>query len=381
MSNIATIEVEKKTVLADTHNKLGAIMGNRDGCAVPLSYGDVDSEYAAVRDRKAGLIDLSSRTRVNVSGSEAVQFLNGLITNDVKTLEEGTWMPAAFPNVQGRLLANVRVLNRSNSFLIDTEPATREAVLSTLQRFTLAGDFHVAELTAEIATISLQGAGAQEIIGDVLGAKSAEVSRYRIVNAEWTGGPVSVIRATYTSENGFDLFVAAATASDLWEALRVAGAEPVGFEALDVLRIEAGQPRHGVDIDATNVVLESGLDDAISFTKGCYVGQEIIARIHWRGHVAKKIGGLIFDEAFTIRKGDLVRSTEGKEIGWVSSACFSPRLQKTIALGMIKYDYLAPGTQASITSVDGEHNGQIADLPFVRGSWFDTGAPEPEKDT
>jgi folate-binding protein YgfZ len=190
-----------------------------------------------------------------------------------------------------------------------------------------------------------------------------------------------VVRATHTAEDGFDLMVPSPTASDLWEALKLAGAEPVGLDVLDVLRIEAGLPLYGVDVDATNIVLEAGLDDTVSFTKGCYVGQEIIARIHWRGHVAKKISGLMFDEAPNMQIGDVVRSIEDKEIGRVTSTCFSPRLQKTIALGMIKYDYLTPGTHVSINSVDGEYYGLIAELPFVRGSWFDMGAKEREKDT
>lgn len=381
MIEAATIEEKKESVLAETHRGLGAIMGGHYGCAVPLSYGDIDSEYTAVRERRAGLIDLSSRTRVNVSGSEAVQFLNGLITNDVKTLEEGMWMSAAFPNVQGRLLANVRVLHRADGFLFDTEPATREAVLKTLERFTLAGDFRVTELTDEIANISVQGARAQEIVEQVLGAKPAEVTPGRIVEADWIGQRVGVIRATHTAEDGFDLFVHAPAASALWEALTLAGAESVGFEAMEVLRIEAGLPLHGVDVDETNVVLEAGRDEAISFTKGCYIGQEIIARIHWRGHVAKRIGGVILDETGIIRKDDRLRSIEGKDIGRVTSACFSPRLQRAVGLCMIKYDYLAPGTQSIVVSVDGEHAGRIAGLPLVRGSWYETSSAESVKET
>ena len=380
MSEFATVEGKKESVLADKHKSLGAIMGDSFGFAVPLSYGDPGFEYAAVRERRAGLIDLSSRTRVNVSGSEAVQFLNGLITNDVKTLEKGLWIPAAFANVQGRLLANVRVLHRDDGFLFDTEAATGEVVIRTLERFTLAGDFRVTDLTNEIATITVQGAHAQEIIEQVLGAKSSEVERGHVVEADWSGKRVSLIRATHTAEDGFDLFVPSTAAPALWEAISAAGAEPVGFKALEVLRIEAGLPHHGVDVDSNTVVLEAGLGDAVSFTKGCYIGQEIIARIHWRGHVAKRIGGLILDETCIVQKDDTLRSVEGKEIGRVTSACFSPRLQRTVGLCMIKYDFLAPGTVAIAVSDDAEHAGRVAELPLVRGSWFDATSTEPSKD-
>src|SRR3989440_7250762 len=129
----------------------------------------IKSEYSAVRDGGAGLIDLSARGRIIVSGSEAVMFLNGLITNDMKTLARDSWMPAAFPNVQGRLLAVIRVLNRNDRFLIDTEPATHSTVLELLSRFTLAGDFRVTDATEEISTLSVQGRGATNIMGAVFG--------------------------------------------------------------------------------------------------------------------------------------------------------------------------------------------------------------------
>src|SRR3989440_9984459 len=126
-------------------------------------------EYSAVRDGGAGLIDLSAGGRIVVSGSEAVMFLNGLITNDMKTLAANSWMPAAFPNVQGRLLAAVRVLNLNDHFLIDTERATHSKVLDLLSRFTLAGDFRVTDATEEVATLSVQGRGATNIMGAVFG--------------------------------------------------------------------------------------------------------------------------------------------------------------------------------------------------------------------
>lgn len=371
MSEVATRPDQKQSVLDETHRRLGASMGERDGWAVPFSYGDVGGEYDAVRKRGAGLIDLSSRTRIDVSGSEAVQFLNGLITNDVKTLAEGMWMPAAFPNVQGRLLANVRVLHHAEGFLFDTEPATGDAVLKTLERFTMAGDFRVTESTDEMVAISVQGSRSAKIVKLVLGRESAQVKHGCLVETEWDEHIIYVIRATHTVEDGFDLFIPAPGAERLWNALNNAGAEPLGYEALEILRIEAGLPLYGVDIDASNVVLEAGLDEAVSFTKGCYVGQEIIARIHWRGHVAKRIAGLILDKQGIICSDNKVHSIEGKEIGRVTSTCFSPQLQRMIALCMIKYDYLTPGTSALVVSDDEQQAGRIVELPFIRGSWND----------
>jgi folate-binding protein YgfZ len=359
-----------KSPLDEAHKSAGAQAEERDGWFIPASYGDVTAEYLAVREGGAGLIDLSSHGRIRVGGSEAVLFLNGLITNDVKTLAENSWMDAAFPNVQGRMLAHARVLHQDNTFLFETEAVTRETIMKTLGRFTLAGDFQVTDVTNDTALLSVQGARASEIVRAVLGEEAATVERGRIAHANWKGDELSIIRATHTAEDGFDLLTSAAASVSLWDGLAQAGARPFGFDTLEILRIEAGLARYGPDIDETKVVLETGLDDAVSFTKGCYVGQEIIARIHFRGHVAKRLAGLMPDVDAEVLREDKVRTPEGKEVGWITSATRSIRLNRTIALGYVKYDYLKEGTPLLILSRDAELEAKVVELPFVRGSWY-----------
>ena len=328
------------------------------------------TEYTAVRDGGAGVIDLSSRGRLLVSGSEAVMFLNGLITNDMKTLAVNSWMPAVFPNVQGRLLAAVRIIHRADGFLIDTENVTLETVAKLLERFTLAGDFRVTDLTNETAMLSVQGNIAAEAILKTLGETVINPQGVVIAQME-NGTKVTCIRATHTAEDGFDLFVNATDAQAVHESLIEAGAQPVGPDVLETLRIEAGIPRYGIDMDETNVVTETSLDDAVSFTKGCYIGQEIIARIKYRGHVAKKLAGLIFETQVALEGSAKILSSDDKEVGRVTSVTFSPRLKQTIALGYVKYDYLEPGTSVKVVSAgDVEIKGTVAALPFVRGSWY-----------
>ncbi len=347
-----------------------------DGWLVPAAYGDAGAEYEAVRGGAgAGLFDLSSRARIEVSGAEAVQFLNGMVTNDVATLAEGAWMHAAFPNVQGRLVARVRVLRRADAFLFDTEPATHAALLKTLERFTLAGDFRVKDLTAETALVSVQGARAAVIVGEALGFEAAGLERGRVAfvsEGKFGERPLNVIRATHTAEDGFDVFVDAGAASSVWDALAGAGARPAGFDALEVLRVEAGVPRYGSDASDANVVLEVvDESEAVSYTKGCYVGQEIIARIHWRGHVAKKLTGLVFDGEAAPTVGAKIKGADGeKEIGRVTSVVTSPRLGRVVALGLVRYEHLAPGTEVKV--FDAEETSfpaRVAELPLVRGSW------------
>ena len=304
--------------------------------------------YEAVRDGGAGLIDLSERGRIRVSGSEATMFLNGLVTNDVKSLAEGRWMPAAFPTVQGRLIGAVRMARLKDGFLIDTERASHEGVLKTISRFTMAGDFVVADLTDQNAMLSLQGMRAAEVVAKVLKGIVADLPRNGVSELEG----VTIIRATHTGEDGFDIVVDSVRAGELRQALLDAGAMRVDQETFEILRIEAGIARFGVDMDETNVIPETNLDDAVSYTKGCYVGQEIIVRIKHRGHPAKKFVGLKADRP--LEPGSIV-----------TSAAESPKLGN-IGLGYVRYESIEPRTTVVVDGI----NTTVTELPFIRGSWY-----------
>jgi folate-binding protein YgfZ len=387
MTNTVEQLTTRKLALDETHRRAAASMIERDGYYLPANYGDAAAEYEAVRGgESAGLIDLSARGRIEVDGKDAVQFLNGLITNDVKTLAGGASMLCAFPNPQGRLLAFARVWRAtgSDTFLFDTEPATRAVVFKNLERFSPAGDFKVSDTTDGSAQLSVQGARSANVVGDALGENAASIARGRVAVVNRRDGVIFVARATHTGEDGFDLIVGADQARALWDSLVAAGARPVGQDALEVLRVEAGVARYGADVDATNVVLEAGADEAVSYTKGCYVGQEIIARIHWRGHVAKRLTGLLAedvdDAGGSLTPGAKIKTKDAsREIGRVSSVVFSPRLRKRIALGVVKYDFLAAGTEVLIEGAGGARRALVAELPFVRGGWYeDVAASEAE---
>ncbi len=218
------------------------------------------------------MIDLSAaRGRIRVSGSEATMFLNGLMTNDMKALAANRWMSSVFPTVQGRLIGLVRVIRGSEtSFLIDTETASHDAVLKTISRFTMAGDFKVSDVTGETALLTVQGQGAGEIIDKVFDTRTSEIPAHGVSEIH----ELTIIRATHTGEDGFDIFVDSSRKAELLNALETAGAQPISEDTLEILRVEAGIARFGVDVDETNVVPETNLDDAVSFTKGCYVGRK-----------------------------------------------------------------------------------------------------------
>jgi len=254
------------------------------------------SGYEHIRSGGAGFYE-QKRGLIAVWGKEAVQFLDGMITNDMKTLEDGAQMLAAFPNAQGRLIAIVRVLREGDRFLFETEDATREKVFQNLFRFTYAGDFFVEDLSESYQYI------------EIFGVKDAL--------------PVVEDTITLKSDFSLDCFARPVDANAIGGHLTAAGAVTISDDLYDTLRIENGIPKYGVDMDETTIVSELGLKDMISYTKGCYIGQEIIARIHFRGHVAKQLTGVIRAEPPASAGGFLpgaeLMSPNGKNAGRITS--------------------------------------------------------------
>jgi folate-binding protein YgfZ len=300
-----------------------------------------EDDYRRIREGGIGFYE-QKRGLIAVWGKEAVQFLDGMITNDMKTLEDGQQMLAAFPNAQGRLLAVVRVLREGERFLIETEEATREKVFQNLFRFTFAGDFFVEDISEHYQYFQLFG----EV--DLLSLFVLGMS---------TDRPV-VFEGTST-----DIFVPYSTESVFRNSLVDLGAESVSSELAGTLRIESGVPGYGIDMDDTTIVPELGLDGMISYNKGCYIGQEIIARIYFRGHVAKRLSGLTFDSTVESTRivGAEVLSLEGKGAGRITSATFSPGIGKTIALGYVRYEFLSAGTEL----LCGDEKAVVTELPFA----------------
>lgn len=281
------------------------------------------------------------RGLIAVWGAEAVQFLDGLITNNVKNLADGEQMLAAFPNAQGRLLAVVRVLRHGDRFLFETEEATREKLFQNLFRFTFAGDFFVEDLSEKYHYFELFASGQKFEISDL----RSQISE--------PGALVS-----FKSQMGGSLFVDLGAVEEVRGSLRNSGMVAIDDELFETLRIEAGVPKYGIDMDETTVVPELGIDELVSYDKGCYIGQEIIARIHFRGHVAKQLTGLVSDAP--LRSGSDL-TVDDKDAGRITSTTYSPRLGKHIALAFVRYAHLAPGT---VLRVEGQ-DAVVTPLPFI----------------
>lgn len=352
----------KQSPLHDFHQGNGAAFVERNGWTLPDHFGDSAAEYDAVRAH-AGWLDLADRAVLEVTGPDSVEWLQGMLSNDVKGLEPGTGVPAAVLNIQGKILADVRVLRTEDAFLVMLDEPLASGVVEHLNRYLIADEVEIVDLSVAASVVSLQGPTAVTALEGVLGRDAAPAEMLSHAEVEHTGGRLRVIHASHTGEPGFDLIVPKHQLRVMAELPASRAIPWVGTRAQETLRIEAGIPRYGVDMDADTLLLETCLDEAVSFTKGCYLGQETVERIHSRGHVNRKLTGFKVERAEVPDAGDSVLDGD-RAIGRVTSAVASPRFGCPIALGYLHRDYLEPGTVVAL-----EHHGRavhaaVQALPF-----------------
>ena len=313
--------------------------------------------YEAAR-RGAGLIDRSDRGRVVVSGQDRAAYLQGLLTNDIGALAPGQGCYAAYLTPQGRMIADLFVYELGDLILMTMSGDVTATVLARLDQFIFSEDVQLGDVTGTFAQYAIVGPGAADVVAQSLDSVSAELltalDEHANMRALAGGHPVIVARVTDTGEPGFDLFVEQGQAVALRATLEQAGAVPIDAATAEALRIESGVPLFHRDMDEDTIPLEAGIEGrAISLTKGCYVGQEVIIRVLHRGHgrVARKLVGLVVDGGPPVPAGATVRSG-GREIGRVTSATISPALDRSIALAYVHRDFVQPGTPVVVDEVD-----------------------------
>ena len=364
-----TVEgLTKRTPLFDAQKDLGASFASFHGWEMAESYTNPGEEHDRVRSG-VGLIDLSYQGVIKIGGKEGAQFLHGLVTNDIKGLERGKGVRAAFLTGKGKVTALCRVLGLGDEYLIINDPQTHEKVFKYVFPFSYAGDFKAEDVSDNYRTLSVQGPDALLVMKEICFEPVPALDENGWIETIIAGHHVVVARASHTGEVGFDILIPAAALRDVWDFILLKGEfhsiAPVGLGALESLRIEAGIPVYGVDADDTNMMLELGLTDAVSFTKGCYTGQEAVAMATYRGHISKRLSGLALAGQTVPNPGDKI-TQEGKEIGYITSALKSRTLGSVIALSYVKYGYFDPGTNLEVVHNADSLPSVVVELPFYR---------------
>ncbi len=325
----------------------------------------------------AGLFERTDRGRLLLTGSDRRSYLQGLLTNDVAALEPGTGCYSAYLTAQGRMIADMRVFETGDAVLVDLDAAVAPSVRDRWTQFIFSEDVTVQDLSASTAQIGIYGPSAASALAAALASASQEggsaltadalnaMAPYANTKGVFDAAPVFVLRSDDAGVPGFDVVCPSELKPALLAALRRAGAVDVGPGAVETARVEAGRPLFRVDMDEETIPLEAGIEDrAISLTKGCYVGQEIIIRVLHRGHgrVARRLVGLTFDPtAIVPSKGDVIRAG-AREVGAVTSGVRSPVLDRPIALGYVHRDFVAPGTELTV----GDARATVTALPFLK---------------
>ncbi len=359
----------KKTPLYDIHFSKGAVFGDFSGWLMPKSYGAPLEEYAGVRNG-VGIADLSHRGKLRLSGKEHIKFLQGMVTNDINKLKEGEGLYATLLTPKGRMISDMRVYRHGESLLLDLEPGLNEKVRDLLARYRLSYKANIEDVTESLCLISIHGSNSRRLIEKALNRRILMLKEYEFLIKEIDGSQAMIVKANRTGEDGYDIFISTDGVKTVWESLAENdggefGLRPVGLDAMEILRIEAGIPRYSVDMDDNTIPLEAGLENAISYEKGCYVGQEVIARIKWRGHVNWCLAGFEIEGENLPTRGDKIKHGE-REIGYITSSAFSPILKKIIALGYIRREFIEPGTRV-IVDIGGENRAaEVVKRPFYQ---------------
>ena len=353
----------KQSLLTDLHRSRHAVFFEQDGWLLADHFGDPRNEYQSVRTA-AGLYDFSHRALLQFTGPDRAAFLQGMLSNDVRSLKMFEGQQAALLTQQGKVIADVRALCAMNSIYLDFWERLKEKVLAHLNRYLIADEVEINDPNNDWTILSLQGPRAPSILDTVF--SHAELPRLPNHHAmvQFEGAPICAVRSDYTGESGFDLIVQNSLLPAFAQRLEQQGVAWVGERVQHLLRVEAGLPRYGVDFNEEHLLLEVGLDNAYSYTKGCYLGQEVVERIRSRGHVNKKLCGLLLDGDTPANSGDAIIAGV-KEVGQITSSVFSFTLNQAIALGYVHKDYWAPGTKLSVRQRHASSAATVASLPFL----------------
>lgn len=359
----------KKTSLYEIHHALGATFTDKyEDWQLVGHFTDSYQEHHAVRD-SVGVVDLSHRGRLRFTGSDRAAYLHRIISNDVEGLAVGEGNYATILTNRGKIIAGMKVCVFEESIDIETNAETTSILFQELDKYLIADDVTIEDLTERTGAVGVHGPKSAELLKDAYGFDVRDLPEYHSVVDEIDGQRIVCVRANETGEIGYNLCTASESIERLWDTILTKGrafsAEPVGLTALNSLRIEAGIPRYGAELGDSIFPGEAELENAISYEKGCYIGQEIVARMKYRGHPNRLLRGFEIAGDIPPQNGDRLLDGD-KEIGWITSATVSPTFGIPIAMGYVRTAFTDQDSEVEVETVSGRVKARVQLLPFYR---------------
>ena len=358
----------KTTPLHDIQTGLGANFADYAGWDMALDYGDPAAEHLAVRER-VGLLDLSHRGKIKVSGKDRTKFLHNIVSNEVNKLEPGEGNYSTLLNSRGRLLVDFKLYTMDDYILLDVDAGNLSKLIKGLKRYIIINKVELEDQTESLGLVSVQGPESPQLLKRLLGDSMPDLVEHHHSKREYDGLELIVIGSGYSGEIGYDIFVPIEGVVPLWNALYQKGKDhgvtPVGLAALDSLRVEAGVPKYGVDMDEEYIVSEVGLENAIDYDKGCFVGQEVVGRAKFRGRVNRLLVGMQVEGDAAPVRGAKVYGDD-KEIGHVTSGLLSPSLERPVAMGYVRREFVEPGSKVAVQIDGATASAEVVELPFYK---------------
>ncbi|MBH0201387.1 MAG: aminomethyl transferase family protein [Nitrospira sp.] len=358
----------KQSRLYTQHTQLGATFEEVAGWEIPAHYGDVAAEHRAVR-QAVGIADLSHRGKLRVTGEDRVKWLQSVISNDIRPLQPGQGRYSSLLTHKGKMLTYFRLYMQTEAVMLEDVGEIGDTTFQALRKFLLYGVKAKMENCAESwGLLLISGPKATHVVQSAFGVDVTDLKPVDFVTAQIGGHHALVLCTEETGEVDIELLLPAESLLSAWTSVMQAGDKfgirAIGTHAREALRIEAGIPKAGPDLNEEIVPPEASLEGkAFSLSKGCYPGQEVVARMDTYGNVRRKLVGLVLQDSVVPSHGAKLYHGD-REVGWISSAVRSPQLSKTLAFGFPLRDFSKPGTELTVEFEGGKHPATVQPLPF-----------------
>jgi folate-binding protein YgfZ len=344
--------------------------GEYRGATTAAAFSDPHTELVALR-AGCGVYDLGFRAKIALGGKDRVRWLNGMVSNNIRDLSAGHGVYAFILNPQGHILGDLNAFNRGESLLVDTDRSQGEKILAIFRKYIIMDKVEVSDLSEQLTALGVSGPKAREALAacgfELPELTAQQAGDIQLHDVKWRSMDCTLVRS---GENSYEIWLAPGEVRNLWDALRAEGATPVGAGALETHRILSGVPLYGVDIRERELPQETEQARALSFTKGCYIGQEIIERIRARGNVHRMFTGFVVENGASIAPGAKIVARDAaaaeKEVGEVTSVASLPgEGGRNIALGYIRREAGVLGREVTI----GAAAAKVVELPFEEAAW------------